>query len=58
MTGLGIGAITHMLFDYILSIYPFISRQQEEGRWKGLKMPSLFKGALPEVLHSLPASIS
>lgn len=46
MTGLDIGAITHMLFDYILSIYPFISRQQE-GRWEGLKMPSLFKGTLP-----------
>lgn len=43
MTGLDIGAITHMLFDYILSIYPFISRQQEEGRWEGLKMPLSLK---------------
>lgn len=58
MTGLDIGAITHMLFDYILSIYPFISRQQEEGRWEGLKMPSFFKGTLQEVLHNFPASIS
>lgn len=30
-------ATTGTLYDYILSLYPYISRQQEGGRWQGQK---------------------